>query len=442
MTLIDGIPTESPPQQIVIPYVPRAHFLPMHRSKKRFKFVVAHRRAGKSVSEINEIIKKALQNPRVYPPPRYAYVGPSFAQTKDLIWGYAKHYTAPLPDVKVNEGDLQMTLPNGATINLYGGSAAYERMRGLYFDGIVLDEFAMLNPSVFSTVVRPCLADYRGWAIVSGTSNGDDHFHDLKKRAEKEIEKHGGNAAWDIFIIPVNETNALHPDEVVEMTKDMTPEEYAREMMCSFDAPVEGAYYGDIINDLQLKGRITGVPYDKAAGVITWWDLGIDDAMAIWYLQKVGQELHILRYEEFTGKGLPECIGIAKSHGYNFAGHIFPPDIKARELGTGRSRYEIVCELLENVIVAPAHRVEDGIQAVKTVLPMCWFDKELTAQGLSAVRNYHRGRTGQPVHNWASHGSDAFRVGSVALNHTLAYIGSNNITGIRGPLRRRIRGIR
>src|SRR5688572_16800521 len=284
------------PLKVVIPYKPRKHFVGLHLSPKRWKFVVAHRRAGKSVAEINEMIKRALQNPRVFPHPRYAYVGPSFAQTKDLIWGYLKHYTANIPGIKISEGDLQVTLPNGATITLYGGASAYERMRGLYFDGIVLDEFPLLNPSVFSTVVRPCLADYRGWAIISGTSNGDDHFAELRN-------KNLNNPNWEIQSIPVTQTDALHPDEVIEMTSDMSPEEYAREMLCSFDAPVEGSYYGEQMNDLALKGRVTGVPYDAGASVWTWWDLGIDDAMAIWYLQIIGREVHLIRYEEYTGKG-------------------------------------------------------------------------------------------------------------------------------------------
>lgn len=433
---------------IVIPYTPRAHFRRLHESTKRFKFVVAHRRAGKSVSEINEIIKKALQNTREYPPPRYAYVGPSFAQTKDLIWGYAKHYTAPLRNLdgySVSEGDLQLTLPNGALINLYGGAAAYERMRGLYFDGIVLDEFSMLNPSVFSTVVRPCLADYRGWAIVSGTSNGDDHFHELKK-------KNYGDPDWDFFIIPVTETDALHPDEVREMTKDMTNEEYAREMLCSFDAPIEGAYYGDLMNKAEAEGRVCDVPHDPAAPVFTWWDLGIDDNMVVWFVQRVGRELHIIDYLEVSGLGLPQVMpmvygtadGCEHRREYNYAAHVPPHDIKARELGTGKSRYEIMSGLIPNahpIIVAPSLSVEDGIQAVRTVLPMCYFDRRRTENGRAALRNYHRNKMGKPVHNWASHGSDGFRIGSVAINHTMGYISSNNVTSIGGRLHRRIRGM-
>lgn len=441
-------------QEIIIPYVPRTHFIHLHTSTKRWKFVVAHRRAGKSVSEINEMIKKALQNDRVYPPPRYAYVGPSFAQTKDLIWGYLKHYTAVLPDVKISEGDLQVTLPNGAMINLYGGSAAYERMRGLYFDGIVLDEYPLLNPSVFGTVVRPCLADYRGWAIISGTSNGDDHFHELKKKNQHDD-------SWDFFIIPVTETNALHPDEVIEMTKDMTAEEYAREMLCSFDAPIEGAYFAAAMNDAEAAGRVCHVPHDPSAQVFTWWDLGISDDMPVWFVQRVGRELHIIDHLKVNGKGIPDVYAmvtgtwtdpdtgkisdeIKARQKYTFGAHVMPHDIKARELGTGKSRYEVATELAGQVpvIIAPSLSVEDGIAAVRSVIPLAWFDKKRTEVGRSALRNYHRSKSGRPVHNWASHDTDAFRIGCVALSQTIGYITSSNVTSLSsGRLRRKIRGM-
>lgn len=443
----------APEQIITIPYVPRKHFLGLHNSPKRFKFVCAHRRAGKSVGAINEMIKRAAQNTRTFPPPRYAYVGPSFDQTKDLIWGYLKTYAGVIPGVRFLEGDLMCVLPNGASIRLYGGSAAYERMRGLYFDGIMLDEFPLLNPSVFSTVVRPCLADYRGWAIISGTSNGDDHFHELKK-------KNDGDPNWEFIIIPVTETDALHPDEVQEMTKDMSPEEYAREMLCSFDAPVEGSYYADALNRAELDGRICAVPHDPATNVFTWWDLGISDFMCVWFIQRAGRELHVIDYLEETGKGLPEIMQmitgswknpdtgvippeVAHRQRYSFGAHVPPHDIRARELGTGKSRYEVLVGLAGNVpiIVAPMLSVEDGISAVRTTLPMCYFDKERTEEGRSALRNYRRSKTDKPIHNWASHGSDAFRTGSVALNQTVGYLAASNVTHINGRLRRRIRGM-
>lgn len=456
MTFAEDLLETVAPIPVVIPYIPREHFKRLHESTKRWKFVVAHRRAGKSVAEINETIKRALTNTRQFPPPRYAYVGPSFAQTKDLIWGYLKHYTSVLMPYgcKYSEGDLECTLPNGAKITLYGGAAAYERMRGLYFDGIVLDEFPLLNPSVFSTVVRPCLADYRGWAIVSGTSNGDDHFHEL-------LKKNKNDPTWDFFIIPVTDTDALHPDEVVEMTKDMSPEEYAREMLCRFDAPIEGAYYADLMNQAEAAGRICGVPHDPTAQVFTWWDLGIRDYMSIWFVQKCGGELHIIDHDQMTGKGIPDALKrvngswtdpkdgsmpFAHRAKYNYAAHVPPHDIKARELGTGKSRFEIMHGLLpetQPIIIAPSLSVEDGIQAVRSILPLCYFDRDKTESGRSSLRNYHRKKSGLPEHNWASHDSDAFRTGAVSINHTLGFISSNNIIqiGSGGRLRRKVRGI-
>jgi len=425
---------EAAAPRITIPYIPRVHFKSLHESQKRWKFVVAHRRAGKTVALCNQVIRKALENKRAFPPPRYAYIGPSFAQAKDLVWGYYKYYTGVLPNVKVTEGDLQITLPNGALINLYGGAAAYERMRGLYFDGIVADEYPMLNPSMLGSVVRPCLADYSGWAVISGTSAGDDHFHELKKRAEKDGEH------WDIFNIPVTDTDALLVDEVTEMRKDMTADEFAREMMCSFDAPIEGSYYGEVVNDISIAGQITGVPYDPNALVMTWWDLGIDDEMVIWFAQKCGRELHVIDYLANTGKGLEFYVGQIKSKPYTYGCHVLPHDIKARELGTGVSRKEVLDGMLPNTFVCPSHTVEDGISAARAAIRMCWFDKVRTEPGVMALRNYHKGPTGKPVHNWASHSADAFRIGAVALNMIAPMIGGSNVIGIgEGALRRNLK---
>ena len=424
---------EEQAPRIVIPYTPRVHFRQLHNSEKRWKFVVAHRRAGKTVALCNHTIRKALENKRVFPPPRYGYIGPSFAQAKDLVWGYYKYYTGVLPSVRVVEGDLQVVLPNGAMINLYGGAAAYERMRGLYFDGIVADEYPLLNPSMLGSVVRPCLADYAGWGIISGTSNGDDHFHELKKRAEKED-------SWDIFSIPIIDTDALAEDEVAEMRKDMTADEFAREMMCSFDAPVEGSYYGEVLNDISVNGQITGVPYDPNSLVMTWWDLGIDDEMVIWFVQKCGRELHVIDYLANTGKGLEWYVGQIKGKPYSYGVHVLPHDVRARELGTGVSRKEVLDSMLPNVFVCPNHTVEDGISAARATIRQCWFDKVRTEPGYTALRNYHKGSTGKPIHNWASHASDAFRVGSVSLNMIGMMIGGNNVIGIgEGALRRNLK---
>jgi len=433
-TMIQTASREEEVPRITIPYVPREHFKALHNSDKRWIFAVAHRRAGKTVALCNQIIRKALENQRTFPPPRYGYIGPTFAQAKDLVWGYFKHYTSVLPKVKVTEGDLQIILPNGAMINLYGGSAAYERMRGLYFDGVVADEYPLLNPTMLGSVIRPCLADYQGWAVISGTSNGDDHFHDLKKRAEQE------NSGWEIFSIPVDQTDALDPLEVAEMRKDMTADEFAREMMCSFDAPIEGSYYGEVMNDIQMAGQITGVPYDPNALVFTAWDLGIDDETVIWFYQRCGREIHVIDLYQNTGKGLDHYVAQIKSKPYSYGCHILPHDIKARELGTGVARKEVLDNMLPGVFVCPDHKVEDGILATRAAIRTMWFDKVRCEAGIMALRNYHKTGTGKPLHNWASHPADAMRIGSVAMGMIMHMVGGTNVVGIgAGALRRNLR---
>ena len=426
---------------IRIPYRPRRHFLPLHASQKRWIFTCAHRRAGKTVSLANHLIRAASLNPRKWPPPKYGYVGPSFDQTKDLVWGYLKQFTEPIEGMEYYEHELKVQFPTGPSIKLFGGAAAYERMRGMYFDGIVLDEFPLLNPAVFSTVVRPCLADYHGFAIVSGTSNGDDHFHHLKLRAEADPDR------WDVFVIPLSATgeDALSKAEAAELCQDMSPEEFSREMECDFSAPVEGSYYGEILNNLALQGRITRVPPDLAVPAVTGWDLGISDLTCIWTYQIVGREIHWIDYFDGAGKGLDHYAGElerrARAGGYSYRAHCLPHDVAARELGTGQSRKAVLEGLLdEPIIVAPLHAPEDGIAAARGLLGASWFDAQACKRGLMMLRGYHRNKMGRPVHGPGphSHGADALRTAAAAF-HLVGAFSRSSLTGSR--MRRRLRGL-
>jgi phage terminase large subunit len=431
--------TEAPQaeleQTIVLPYKPRRHFIALHASKKRWKFAVCHRRAGKTVALANTLITAALTNARTTPPPRYAYIGPSFDQTKDLVWSYLKQYTANIPGVRHLEGELTVVFQGGATIRLYGGALAYERMRGIYLDGAVLDEYPLLAPQAFTSVVRPCLADYRGFAIVSGTSAGDDHFHKLKLRAEDDPD-------WDIFDIKITDTgtDALSLEEVEEMRKDMSTDEFAREMLNSFDAPVEGAYYAEALNNLQMQGRVTRVAADLNTSVITAWDLGMRHLQVVWLFQLAGREVHWIDYVEATGKPLSYYADIlalkARVGGFKYRAHLLPHDVEVRELSTGYSRkHELFNLLAEPVITVPNHSTEDGITATRGVLGVSWFDEQATRRGLARLRSYRRGKTGVAIPDEAEDAADAFRTGCVGM----ALVSSMRHSGAR--LRRRIRGL-
>jgi len=433
---------DAPP--LVIPYRPRRHFLPLHASDKRWIFTCAHRRAGKTVALANQLVRASYLNGRQWPPPRYGYVGPSFEQAKDLVWAYLKQYTAPIDGIRFVEGELAIVLPhNGAIIKLYGGMLAYERMRGMYFDGIVLDEYPLLHKAVFSTIVRPCLADYRGFGIVSGTSNGDDHFNALRLKAMKDPR-------WDVFLIPLSSTGeeALSKEEAFELTQDMSADEYAREMECSFDAPVEGAYYAEALNELSSSGRVCAVPVDLSAPVITAWDLGVHDYCSIWWMQLIGKEVHFIDYEMDVGKGLDHWAGVLrrkKAQGnFDYRCHLLPHDVEHREISTAKSRRATLQDLLpsdEPIITVPRiSSKEDGINASRALLGSSFFDQTRCQTGLAMLRGYHKSAMGQPVHGPGphSHGADAFQTGALGL-----YL----VTGLtasmlrRGAMRRRIRGL-
>ena len=356
-----------------------------------------------------------------------------------MVWGYLKHYTQAIPGTTYLEGELSVTLPNRATIRLYGGALAYERMRGIYLDGAVLDEYPLLHPNAFTSVVRPCLADYRGFAIVSGTAAGEDHFHALKLRADDDPH-------WAVFEIPITDTgnSALNPDEVEEMRGDMSADEFAREMLCSFAAPVEGAYYQEAINALQLQNRVTKVSVDLNASVITSWDLGIKHLQVVWLFQICGRELHWIDYIEGSGKKLShytDLLGIkAKVGGFSYKAHLLPHDVEVKELATGYSRrHELVGLLTEPVLTVPNHSTEDGITATRASLGVSWFNEESTRKGLARLRSYRKGKHGIAIADEAEDAADAFRTGCVGI--PMISGGFMSRSGAGGRLRRRLRGL-
>jgi hypothetical protein len=401
-------------------------------------FVVAHRRAGKTVALVNQLIRAALTNPRQHPPPRYAYIGPSFDQVKDLCWQYLHYYAGSYPGARFLEGELTVIFPSGATIRLYGGGTAYERLRGIYLDGAVLDEYPLLNPKAWTSVVRPCLADYRGFAVISGTSNGDDHFHAVKLRAE-------GDASWDVFDIRLSDTGtaALSLEEQVDLTRDMPRDEYAREMENSFDAPIEGAYYMEAMVALAEQKRITTVPVDLSQSLISGWDVGIHDFTCVWVFQIAGKSLHFVDYVEDRGHKAQHYLELldrrAKSWGTSFRAHILPHDIEAREFTTGESRRIGMMNSTDvPILTAPRVNDADGISAVRGVLGIAWFDEQRCRRGLTRLRGYKRSKFGTPVHDDASHGADAMKTVATGLNLVTSLSSS---LSFGGRLRRRIRGL-
>lgn len=399
----------------VIPYTPRREQALVHDAEEstRFIVVVAHRRLGKSVMAVNRLIKRAItcQHER----PRMAYIGPTFRQAKAVAWDYLHHFARIIPGVTFNESELRCDLPNGAQIRLYGADNP-DSLRGLYLDDVVLDEVGMMQERTWKEVIRPSLADRQGSALFIGTPNGHNLFWELRNTAA------GNDSDWKLFTFPVSKTKLISDNELESAKRSMSDDEYAQEFECSFEASVRGSIYGRILDELRTDGHITDVSHEPLLAVHTAWDLGIDDSTAIWFMQcERGGDVRVIDYVERSGEGLAYFVNILQQRRYTWGRHILPHDVQVRELGTGKSRLEILRGLGINCDVAPNLSVDDGIEATRVFLRRCWFDAERCATGLDALANYRRQRNQrteeymQPVHDWASHGADALRYAAVGL---------------------------
>jgi len=397
--------------EINIPYKPRPLQKEVHKSLKRFNVLVCHRRFGKSVLAINELILHAVQNPNH----KLAYIAPTYRQGKAIAWDYLKQYTKPLMYLggDKNETELRIDLWNGSKIQIYGADNN-DSLRGLGFHGVIMDEYAIMAPRTWTEIVRPAISDTLGWVIFIGTPMGHNQFWEVYDYALRD------NKDWFGKLYRASETKVIPDEELKEAASIMTEEQYNQEFECSFTAAVSGSYYGKLMTKADNENRIGVVPYDKNVGVETWWDLGIGDSTAIWFAQRVGEEIHLIDYYENSGESLMHYADILEEKDYAYSRHIAPHDIQARELGTGKSRLEVSQDLGIMFEVAPKLEVDHGIESVRNALPFCWFDREKCKLGIDALRQYRKQWDeknqvfkSKPLHDWCSHASDAFRYGCV-----------------------------
>jgi phage terminase large subunit len=398
---------------VTIPYAPRAQQWDLHTlaESHRFGAIVCHRRLGKTVFAVNHLGKRALTNPR--PRPRTAHIFPTYRQGKAVGWDFAKYYFGVIPGASVNESELRIDYPNEGQYRIFGADNP-DSLRGLYLDDVVFDEFGMQPPGIFSEVVRPALSDRGGSALFLGTPNGKNQFYDVCQQSKV-------TEGWFFAEYKASQTGILSAEELKAARAVMTQDEYDQEYECSFEASVKGAIYAREIAQARIDGRVCRVPYEPALLVDTWWDLGIGDATAIWFVQTLHTgETRVIDYYENSGLGLQHYAGVLSQKGYAYGQHIGPHDIAVKELGTGRTRVDTAHDLGLHFVVAPRTDLEDGINATRLLLPKCWFDAEKTAKGLEALGHYrwdYNTRIHEykpvPVHDWSSHGADAFRTGAM-----------------------------
>ena len=392
--------------QLSIDYTPRDAFIEFHQRNTRFAAMCCHRRAGKTVACIGDLITRAVYTQK--PKAQYAYVGPFRQQAKEIAWEYLKAMSEEVRKGAPRESDLRITLLNGSKITIYGADNP-DSLRGLYFDGMVVDEYGDCRPSLWGDVLLPTLLDRKGWAVFIGTMRGKNHFFETLEKARE-------TNSWYYKVLKASESGLLGEEDLAEARAEMSEAQYAQEMECDPDAAVQGTYYANILSKMQGDERIGDYLHDPDEMVFVSADLGYTDSTAFWFWQLDKDGPILIDYEEADSESLEFYFDMLKNKPYDYAEFYLPHDAKAKSLQTGRSTVEQFLDQGFNCQVVPKLAVQHGIDAGRLILPQCRIDQRSCRRGIEVLRAYRRSfneKTRQysnnPLHNWASNGSDAFR---------------------------------
>ena len=404
--------------KIQIPYTPRKHQAFIHKELDQYRYAVlcCHRRFGKTVMVLNHLIRSALQNKNHNP--RLAYIAPTYKQAKSIAWDYLKYYTKNIPGTKWNESELRCDLINGSRITLLS-SENFDSIRGVYMDMVAIDETAQISQGLIDEVITPALSDRKGKMFLIGTPKGMNNiFYDYYNKAQADDN-------WFLYKAKASSTKIVDQEELDAALSVMGKAKYDQEFECSFIGNIQGSIYGDVVQEIDDKGQIGSVPYDPAYPVSTAIDLGFNDSTSIIFFQKVNHSIHLIDYYENNNQALPHYVQVLKEKPYVYETHYAPHDLDQVEFSTGKTRREVFYQLGIKFRTAPRILLEDGLHAVKMILPRCRIDSEKCKQLLIALRHYHRkysdkDRTfkSKPVHDFSSHPCDAFRCLATGLEET------------------------
>jgi phage terminase large subunit len=393
-------------------YEPRAQFVGFHEREKRWSVIVAHRRAGKTVACVMDLLTRALATSKTSA--RFAYIAPFYSQAKQTAWDYLKLYSQDVA-AKVSESELSVELFNGSRVRLYGADNP-DALRGIYLDGVVMDEFADMRSTVWGEIIRPLLADRKGWAVFIGTPKGKNAFYELYQQAKDDPN-------WFSLTLRASETGLLPADELADARKAMSEAQYEQEFECSFDAAILGSIYGKYVARARTAGRIGKVPWDPSQLTTCAFDIGHHDSTSIWFWQMDGMTPRFIDFFESNNRPIMDYLGVLKGKEYQYDTLWLPHDAESNgKLATGMSIAEIVRKNGFKVRIAPKLSLEEGINQGMLLLQRAQIDEMRCGEGIEALAAYrwdYNERTEDlkslPVHDWASHAADAWRYAAVSM---------------------------
>lgn len=427
--------------EVVIPYAPRNWAERFHASRVRWSVLVMHRRAGKTTAVLNHHQRAALDDGweadrlRFLEPSftaadiaellrnrKYGHILPTLTQARAVAWGPLKYYASVIPGHKPNEQDMSITYPNGNVVRLFGADNP-DALRGHAFSGVSFDEYSQQPPNIFGEVISKALADHLGYAVFIGTIKGKNHLY-------RTYQAGKGDAAWFALWQDVDASlateegptitairRAMDDDRALIVKGLMTQEEFDQEWYLSETAAIKGAYFAKQLMAARKERRIGLVPYDPALLVFDVWDLGKGPNLVVGLFQRTGREVHLIDREEADpGEAMPQMIARLQRKPYVFGAHFAPHDIKATELGTGKTRLETAQHLNWPFIEVPSIAVDDGIDKARLLFARLWIDEGRCAPFLDAIGQYRQewdDKRGvfrdQPYHDWTSHDADMLR---------------------------------
>lgn len=378
-----------------------------------------HRRAGKDDVCLHLAACAAVQRPG-----NYWHMLPEAKQARKAIWSAVNPHTGKrrvdeaFPKElrkRVNDQEMFIELINGATWQVVG-SDNYDSLVGAPPVGIVFSEWALADPMAWA-YLRPILLENDGWALFITTPRGRNHGYTFYAGARDD-------PAWFAEKLTAHDTDVFTKEqlqqEAIEYVRQYGPDDgearYRQEYLCDWEAAIPGAFYAKQMEALERHGQVTHVPVEPSVPVNTAWDIGMTDDTAIWFFQVVGQEIRIVDYYQSHGHPVEHYARIVHERGYTYGDHWAPHDAVPKSFASGRSVVEHAADHGIKMRIVSRHSVEDGIEAVRKILPFCWFDKDACSLGIEAMREYrrewdekHKVFKKQPLHNWASHPADAFR---------------------------------
>lgn len=404
-------------QPVKLPYKPRRHALSFHARHQKNAVVVWHRRAGKTVMCIADLIEKALRCPLDMP--QYSYIAPTYKQAKKVAWKYLKKIAEPVCK-KVMESELSVELINGATISLFGADNP-DSLRGLYHDGVIIDEYGDIAPMLYGEIIAPAVADRDGWVVFIGTPKGPNHFYELWRDAANDDD-------WFCSMLQASKSGVFSHERLAKIKKQpgMDEDTFNQEFECDFHAANKGAYYAKQLNELEAAGHMGLFPWDPTKPVITAWDIGWSDDTSIWFAQIHGKEIHIIDFWTGSQYSVDEVLEELQELPYVYEPFWLPHDAKNKSFQTGKSTRELMWAAGAQTRQVPELSVQDGITAVRATLPKVYFNtgnENIRKYGLPSLIMYQREYDEvkrvyrqKPKHDWASNPADAFRYLCLAIN--------------------------